>query len=183
MRHSKLALAFGWALALSLAPLRADATTILASSVEELTLVSEAVVYGRVVHVAPKLRDERVVTSVVIEVDEVLYGDAPRRIQLEAPAGQLGELSTRVSGADLYAQGQRVVLFAERGAGGIWRSKALSWGCFRVVDGFAIRSSEGLEFVRVDDKGRYVGVTLTPEEVAMSFEELRDRVKNAGPND
>ena len=158
----------------------ADATTILASSIEELAVASGAVVQGRVTRVEGKLRDRHVVSVVTIEVDEVLLGSSPARIQLESPSGTIGDLRTRVAGADLYSVGDEVILFAEQSPNGIWRSMALAWGCFKIHDGIAVRSTEGIDFVQMNDKGQVRGVTLTPEEVAMTVEELRARIEAAG---
>lgn len=158
----------------------ADASTVLASTIEELTASSGAVVRGVVTETYALEREERVVTLVRLEVAEVLRGQTPVSITIETPSGRDGEITTFVSGSDFYSVGQEVVVFVEEQPNGYWRSVALSWGKFLLIDGMAIRDPAGLAFVRRNDKGRFTSVTLTPEEVAMTYEELRDRITNAG---
>lgn len=159
---------------------KAQATTLRMSTIEELTAASQVVITGRVDAVESVFSGEHIVTRVRVQVDERWWGAAPDTLELETPMGSVGEIRTRVAGADTYSVGDYVVLFAEQDGRGVWRSMALAWGCFKIVEGIATRSIEGLDFVNITEKGRVIPILYTPEEVTLPLEELRDRVKNAG---
>jgi hypothetical protein len=111
----------------------ASASTFLATSVEEVTRSSDAVVRGAVVATAAReTRDRRIVTDVEIEVASAWKGDTGRRLKVTVPGGSLGEIALRVEGGATFRKGEEVVVFVAREGRG-WRVTAHGLGKYTVT--------------------------------------------------
>jgi len=102
--------------ALLLAGLTAHAV-MLPASTEWLSGEADLVVLGRVAQVEGRLvpGTDSVVTRVLVEVEEVVRGQAPAGpVIVEHQGGKAGDLLVMVSDAPYMEPGQRVLLFLER---------------------------------------------------------------------
>ncbi len=89
-------------------------------STEELTRRSDLVVVGDVESVAAAWSDDRTTihTTAALTVAEVVKGrSADRRIEVEYPGGEVGDIGLKVSDEPGMKKGERVLLFLKRAAG------------------------------------------------------------------
>ncbi len=117
----------------------AAAAVGLAATVEELAGESDAVVRGRVAGRASRWTDggRRLVTEIILEVNERWRGEAPGRVVLRVPGGERDGVGQRVDGAPAFDDGEEVVVFLRRLPGGAFRVHGLAQGKFRVLEGEA----------------------------------------------
>ncbi|MCA2977613.1 MAG: hypothetical protein INH37_04965 [Myxococcaceae bacterium] len=103
---------------LSVLPLAASATVVLAMSMEEMTVRSPVVVRGVVHRVDPQWTEGRtgIWTYAEVVVKEVLKGGARATVLVKQPGGVIGDVGQRVSGVATFAPGEEVVLFLEPAA-------------------------------------------------------------------
>lgn len=114
MRRSLLAVVLA-----ALCAFRADATTVIRLSFEQLVNESQAVVYGRVTDVrAQWTADRRFIESVVtVDVLRDMKGTARESIAFTVPGGQVGRYLNVIPGAPTLASGDLAVFFlTARGA-------------------------------------------------------------------
>lgn len=117
----RLRFTVGFMLALAAAPLISlQATSVRSPTFEQLVASAEVVVRGRTLAVRTELRPAAPspvpVTFVTFEVERVLVGEAPARIELEFLGGRVGDDRLLVSGQPRFTVGERDVLFV-RGNG------------------------------------------------------------------
>jgi hypothetical protein len=117
----------------------AAAAVGLAATVEELAGESDAVLRGRVAGRASRWSEggRRLVTEIVLEVNERWRGEAPARVVLLVPGGERDGVGQRVDGAPAFDDGEEVVVFLRRLPGGAFRVHGMAQGKFRVVEGEA----------------------------------------------
>ncbi|MHB8873799.1 MAG: hypothetical protein ACYC8T_08955, partial [Myxococcaceae bacterium] len=129
-----------WAALVALFGTAAGATTLLAMDVPALARGADAIVRGSVVGVTSRWTGDhqRIVTEVQIEVADRLKGTAPQIVTVVQPGGVVGDIGQRVSGLASFAEGEEVVVFLERRAGGTFLVEGMAQGKFRVE-----RSSDG----------------------------------------
>ena len=162
------------AVTLLLAAAPAAAATFVATSVEEVTRSSEAVVRGVVVaRAARATADGRIVTDVELAVTSTWKGAPAGAVRLVVPGGSLGSVALAVDAAPTFEDGEEVVVFLAR-RGAAWRVMGHALGKYR-VEGLQARPGLGEAVVlpRTLAAGeRAVG--------AMPVAELERRVRSAG---
>jgi hypothetical protein len=91
------------------------ATTMLALDVAGLSRTSDSVVVGTVARVSSRWTGDhaRIVTEIELTVAEAWKGQAPQRLVLTQPGGEVGDIGQRVDGAASFVVGEEVVLFLE----------------------------------------------------------------------
>jgi hypothetical protein len=113
----------------------AAATTIQKFTFEEMVNLSELILEGEVISVAPFTSEELVYTRVVLEVHDVLKGDDPGDyLELDFFGGELDGKAIRVSGQDIPFEGERGFYFIENTSNDSV-NPLLGWsqGHFRIV--------------------------------------------------
>ena len=168
-------------LASLLLPLRADAASIVAWDVGEMTARSDYVVEATV---AERLNEPQLDGSVhtrnVLTVDRYLKGDGPTRLEVVQVGGELPDGRVLVLFGDIRLEpGTKIVLFA-RGTAPVVHATLLGWSAFAVSgsgpDAKLTRNVEGLSLFTQDEQGQLE--KTTPEELATprTLGELRSQV-------
>lgn len=109
----KLAAALSSILVTTLA-ITAFASTVLQMTIEDLTKFSNKVVVGKVAGTTSFKSDDKILTSIEIEVDETWKGDHSERVEIIHYGGTFEGLRTYVPGMPQFVAGERVLLFLER---------------------------------------------------------------------
>lgn len=115
--------------------LPAGASTFLAMSPAELTSQSDAVVTGEVIQVE-SFRDttgRTVVTQAMIQVDDVVVGDAPTVVMVETFGGTVGDYTVVAHGFPQFDQGDRLLVFLDQQEDGTARVVGYRLGQYRVI--------------------------------------------------
>lgn len=103
---------------LRLLPWNARATTVIPPTFEELVDRAELVFAGKALEskAAWQLRGTNrvIVTQVQFEVEEVLKGNAGKRITLEFLGGTVGDVTLEIAGTPSFPAGESVILFVTR---------------------------------------------------------------------
>ncbi len=138
---------------LSLAPQpRAEATTVMAVSMQELVAVSGLVVRGRVASVAPVWANGRPEREITLRIETTFKGQSSEPVvTFRSEGGRVGRWASVVAGAPAFEAGQEVVVLLERRSDGAWTPAGLSLGVFVVEPAAggglqARRSFDGLVF-------------------------------------
>lgn len=132
---------------LTLLPSKAEASTIVQRSIEEMSVAADAVARGEVIATESVWRDGNIVTRVRVRVDERWSGELPDVVELWVPGGQIDGLRAHVAGMIEYSVGDDVIAFLQRGDGETWRTLALSWSIYLCEDDVAYRSSQNVQGV------------------------------------
>jgi hypothetical protein len=164
-----------------LAVLPAEATTLLAQDLAELSQSADAIVRGTVRELESRWTGDRmrIVTQVEVEVAEALKGAPGASVTIVQPGGVVGDIGQKVSGLASFERGEEVVLFLERRPGGIFLVSGMAQGKFRVErssDGralFAIPERE-IEALLLDPLTR---LPVPPRVGPIALEELRERIR------
>jgi hypothetical protein len=129
MRRSLLAVFF-----ISLVTLRADATTVVPLSFEQLVGESQSVVYGRVTDVRPQWTDDRrfIESVVTVEVLRGIKGGAAQSIAFTVPGGQVGRYLNVIPGAPSFVAGDLAVFFLTARGARLPVTTGLTQGIYRV---------------------------------------------------
>jgi hypothetical protein len=129
MRRNLLAVLFA-----ALCAFRADATTVVRLSFEQLVNESQAVVYGRVADVrAQWTADRRFIESVVtVEVLRGMKGTARDSIAFTVPGGQVGRYLNVIPGAPTFAPGDLAVFFLTAQGARLPVTTGFTQGIYRV---------------------------------------------------
>ena len=131
---------------------KAQATTVQAVSMQELTGASGLVVLGRVASVESVWSGGRPEREVTLSVEEVFKGTRPgATLRLRSEGGRVGRWASQVAGAPVFEPGQQVIVLLERRSDGAWTPTGLSLGVFFVETDrsgatVARRSYDGLVF-------------------------------------
>lgn len=128
----------------TLLPSKAEASTIVQRSIEEMSVLADAVARGHVVETESVWRDGSIATRVSVRVDERWSGELPDLVELWVPGGQIDDLRAHVAGMIEYNVGDDVIVFLQRGDGDTWRTLALSWSIYLCEDDLAHRSSQNV---------------------------------------
>ena len=129
------------------------ATSVQLTPLEDMASDSTMIVRGRVVGEEVRWEDGHLWTLRQIAVErEYREGvSLARVVTLRTPGGRLGDIATRVAGVEQARLGDEVVLFLRRDVAhaGTWRTTALAWSLFHVVDrpegATLVRSLQGAE--------------------------------------
>lgn len=121
-------------LVLTLSVLPAGASTFLAMSEEELVAESSAVVRGTIVSVDSFWNAEHtmIVTEVVVEVEKVVVGEAPRFVTLRTAGGTVGDYTVLAHGFPTFQPGERSLVFLGAGADEAFRVTGYQLGHYRI---------------------------------------------------
>lgn len=123
---------FGF-LAVFLFAATAQAATVPALSVEELTDASDSIVVGEVVSVEAQLSKGYVVTTIFVAVEDVWKGEVIDMLRIRQRGGRVGNLATAVPGMPDFAVGERALLFLESRRSGRFVVTGLAQGKFAIV--------------------------------------------------
>lgn len=129
---------------LTLLPSKAEASTIVQRSIEEMSVLADAVARGEVMDTQSVWRDGSIVTRVSVRVEERWFGDLPDVVELWVPGGEIDGLRAHVAGMTEYNVGDDVIVFLQRGEGDTWRTLALSWSIYLCEGDLAYRSSQDM---------------------------------------
>jgi len=161
-------------------PLPAQATTIVGGSVAELAATADLIVAGTVLHSESSLDDSMIVTRTTLRVEQVYQGGVQsNEIVIVSPGGRIGDLATRVAGADTYVTGEQVLVFLQQSDDGHYGSVALAFSKFtlsRSENGWiATRQADGATVLMSAADG-----SLTPADGAfpsvVPLEELEEQL-------
>jgi hypothetical protein len=138
MRRWALALFLGWAGS-------AAAATFVATSVEELTRSSDAVVRGVVSFEEARVTASgRIVTDVEVVVASAWKGAPDEVVRLVVPGGSVGWIALAVDAAPSFEVGEEVVVFLARNAKG-YSVAGHAMGKFRILGSAAAPAVEGAQ--------------------------------------
>ncbi len=114
---------------------RAQATTVLPMSFEELVHEAVAVVYARVADVRGQwTNDRRAIDSVItLEALRYLKGDLGATVHMRLPGGEAGGVLNVIPGAPVLRPGEVVVVFLTARGPAIATTLGLGQGIFRVI--------------------------------------------------
>jgi hypothetical protein len=133
-RLRSLSLAVPFCVALLYGPTPAGATTIVGGTVAELAASSDLVVAGTVLRTESTYADSMIVTRTTLRVEQVYQGGVTsNEIVIVSPGGRVGDLATRVAGADTYTSGEQVLVFLQQGQDGNYGSVALAFSKFTLA--------------------------------------------------
>jgi hypothetical protein len=166
------------ALAWMAAPGAASATTLIHTSVEELTTVSTLIVRGTVTSLeAGEPTPGRIDTAVEVTVAEVLKGIPRGKVTVVTPGGRLGNLSQRVEGAATFKLHEAVLLFLVQVEGHVHAVTAMSQGKFTLdaQPGSTIAVPQSPGSAHLIDLHRRPAQPTPP----MALETLRGRIRAA----
>lgn len=124
------------ALAVTLVPQRAVATSVEKLDARELVAKSPTIVHGTVVSTTGRWNADRslIVTETRLRVHATLKGVAGGEIAVLQPGGTVGKLNVEVPGAVPFRVGEEAVLFLVESANGDRFVQGLSQGRFEVVE-------------------------------------------------
>ncbi len=113
----------------------AAASFAVALDLEALVGRADQVVVGRVLAQQPRWDGGRIVTDILIEVDEVFAGDAAvgTVLQLVRFGGAIGELGMRIEGEPSFEDGASYVLFLRQWRG-LYRPVGMSQGVLPIEE-------------------------------------------------
>jgi len=125
-------------IALALCVLRpgsADATTVEARNLRQLTADATSVVHGTVVGISTHWTENRslIVTDYRVQVADALKGEAAGEIVVTQPGGRVGAIRVDADGATAFRVGDEAVLFLGVSPRGVQHILGLSQGRFDVV--------------------------------------------------
>lgn len=145
--------------AVVLAPLAsASGTSVLYFSDAEQARLSSAVVVATVgtSRQAVHPQFQRPMTYTTMHIDEVLYGEAPRSVEIEQMAGTLDGITSRIPGDALFESGEQCVLFLRYVEGG-WYLTSLGQSKYQLVAGprgLMLHRELAMALYSRDDAGR-----------------------------
>ncbi len=134
------------------------ATSALYFTDAEQARLSSAVVVATVAGARQAVHPEwqRPLTFTTLRVDEVLYGDAPKQLEIEQIAGTIDGITTRIPGDALFESGERCVLFLRHVDGG-WYLTSLGQSKYELVPapgGPVLHRELAMALYTRDDRGR-----------------------------
>ena len=166
--------------ALCLAAMPAAASTFVHLSQQEMVAQADAVIQGKVVEVASFWSESGriIVSEAMVEVEEVLLGQAPATVTVRTFGGQVGDIRVEAHGFPRFAKNERVILFlqAEPEDGSI-RVLGYQEGHFRIV---TRRDRVTLAVPMVDENARYLTSDgrLAPEPKSVEIRQFKERIRN-----
>jgi hypothetical protein len=136
----------------------AMATTFVRMDERDLAARASVAVIGTVTAVTVPTRaglaGEPIVTRIVIDPEDVLFGQLPAGpLVLHEPGGRTRNGAERIFGAPQYRVGERVLVFATLHADGRWRTTAMAMGKYALDDQLATRRFDGHVAVIDPDTG------------------------------
>ncbi len=128
----------------------AHATTMVALDMEGLVQRSDVIAVARVVDQQARWGDEgRILTDVLLEVEQPLQGDVPAGEQfiMVRLGGSIGDLGMRIAGEPAFENGERYLVFGRHWEG-FYRPVGMSQGVMRVDGERVLPGGGGLSLVR-----------------------------------
>lgn len=177
MRRTKYAGIIGACLVLWTGP--AAASTFVAQSLPKMVAGAKAIVQGRVLAVESFWDAGRIVivSEALIEVEELLVGDAPSLVVVRTWGGVVGDYAVEAIGFPKFSPGQRVLVFlTTEGEETVARVLGYQQGQFRIVHG-----PDGQELaVPALDAGAILldgaGRTVSPPREPVRLDELKAEI-------
>jgi hypothetical protein len=143
------------------------------ADVESLTAAADLVVHAQVSgrSSAYGVGGGEIFTTIVLHPIETWKGDPATEVRLVIPGGEVGELSQTVAGMARFRDGEEVVVFLKRGAGGVFGLQRMALGKFAVgapsgLPKRALRDRRGLQCLGCS----------AAEQDDLTLDELRARV-------
>lgn len=124
----------------------ASGTTLKRMSVGEMSRAAQAIVRARCVSSTARWDVGEIWTFTTLDVEETWKGTAPARITVRLLGGNVGTLTSTVSGIPHFAPGEQLVLFLERTPAGDFSIVSWVQGTFRI----GLRGTAGEETVTQD---------------------------------
>jgi hypothetical protein len=121
----------------------AEATTLVAADLAELSRSAQTIARGRVAAVEGRWRDDHrsIETLIILDVEASLKGTPGPTLRFVTPGGQLGRYRSIFFGAPVLAVGERVIVFLGARGPAIPCLLGLNQGLFRLV-----AARQGLEW-------------------------------------
>ena len=154
------------------------ATQMVALDMEGLVQRSDAIAVVRVVDQQARWGSEgRILTDVLLEVEERLAGDVPvgERFILVRLGGSIGDLGMRIEGEPAFENDARYLVFAREWEG-MYRPVGMSQGVMRVDGTRVIPGGAGLSLVRPNGTPA-VGPMWRPRALEAVLDDVRDLVR------
>lgn len=163
-------------------PASAQATTIVGGSTGELAASASLIIAGTVVSSEASYADSMIVTQTTIRVEQVYQGGVTSdEIIVVSPGGRVGDIATRVAGADTYSVGEHVLVFLQQGHDGSYGSVALAFSKFTLspTEGgwIATRQADGAAVLMAGEDGRLIDAGDTFPTV-IPLEELEQQIES-----
>lgn len=155
----------------------AEATTIIAPTIDEMTIEADAVIVGTVRSVDVERAGNRIIRLATVEVSDVWKAECAHAVTCPTPGstmviqalgGRDSEQATRVFGSESYVIGEEVLVFLQYSASPderdigitVWQSQVLAWTKFSLVSDEssevrAVRDIEGITPIARKDGGDY----------------------------
>lgn len=158
---------------------RANASTIVARNVEEMSARADAVVRATVVDRESMYQGDTIVTRMVLRVEERLKGTTESELTVWLPGGEINGIRAHISGVADYALDDDLIVFLEKIDDTRWRTSALSWSVYYCADDIAYRSSTEFHALSPSanpllSTARTMGNT---RDHRLSIDELRARIR------
>ncbi len=128
----------------AVAPL--SATLVERLTLEQLADRSERIVHGRCLRTwsAWDADHQAIWTHCEVEVADPLKGGAAKTVVVSEPGGVVDGVEMTIEGVSRFERGEEMVLFLYRVPNGLWRTRGLGQGKFRVAGGQVHATVEGL---------------------------------------
>ena len=172
--------------ALVLTPLAsASGTSVLYFTDAEQARLSSAVVVATVGSARQEVhpRYQRPMTYTSFQIDEVLYGTAPKSVEIEQMGGTLDGITSRIPGDALFEEGEQCVLFLRYIEGG-WYLTSLGQSKYALQPGPAglmLHRELAMALYSRDEAGRLHRMEEPPRR-PRSLGDLRDAMASLEAN-
>jgi hypothetical protein len=138
----------------------ANASTVIAESVNELSSAATIIARGTIVKSQASLSPEghRIYTYSELSVTKVLKGPKVRQLMVRQPGGVVGKIGQQVSGTAQFAPSEEVIVFLEAAEDekNVFEVRGLSLGKVTLVEKagrrLAVRTVSGLAFAQAAGK-------------------------------
>jgi len=118
------------------------ATTLVQLSTEDLTVLADRIVVGRVLRDSASSNGRMIYTKTTVEVTDTWKGSAEEQITIHSLGGTVGTLRARVNGSPVFLAEEEVILFLEEDRQGRLRVLGMEQGKRSIL-----RSPEGSTLV------------------------------------
>jgi len=161
-----------------------SATTIVMPTDEQLIQKTPVIVRGLVLSSTPVDRNGAIWTETVLQVDEVLKGNAPTTLTIREIGGLLGDRITKVWGAPEYKAGEHVLAFLNPTPRGDFQTTDLFVGKFseaQTVSGERLwmRSGDAANVTLLDGRFKPIASSTSQRDAGKFEQFVADRVSGS----
>jgi hypothetical protein len=103
----------------SLSGAAADATIVVRLPGEVMVARADVIVLGQVEATQARWEGQRIITSVLVRVENALKGQPGTTVMIKAPGGKVGNVAMKVLAAPKFQVGERALLFLKNGQGNL----------------------------------------------------------------